>query len=138
MPKESAAIPYPVIFFDGACVVCNRFVRRIMRADKGDVFSFDSLQGETAKAVLDQLPADPKEWTMIYVDSRGRFEQSDAVIEIYRRLGGFWSLFCVLKIVPRVIRNWAYRFFARHRYRWFGQLETCSVPSPEDRKRFLP
>jgi predicted DCC family thiol-disulfide oxidoreductase YuxK len=43
----------------------------------------------------------------------------------------------VLVVVPRFLRDAVYRFIARNRYRWFGKSETCRVPTPELRARFL-
>jgi predicted DCC family thiol-disulfide oxidoreductase YuxK len=47
--------------------------------------------------------------------------RSDAVLAIARGLRFPWPLLTVFRIVPRPIRDGAYRIFARNRYRWFGQ-----------------
>jgi len=65
-------------------------------------------------------------------------EQSDASLEVYRRLGGVWWLFSLLRLVPRFVRNRAYRVVARNRYRWFGRRDICRVPSTEEKARLLP
>jgi len=41
-------------------------------------------------------------------------------------------------LVPRWLRDPAYRFVARHRYRIFGQSRSCFLPTPEERARFMP
>ncbi|MBZ5680744.1 MAG: DCC1-like thiol-disulfide oxidoreductase family protein [Acidobacteriia bacterium] len=48
------------------------------------------------------------------------------------RLAGF-----LLQILPRPLRDWGYRLVARNRYRLFGRFETCMLPGPKDRDRFL-
>jgi len=48
------------------------------------------------------------------------------------RLGAF-----VLELVPRRLRDWGYGVVARNRYRVFGRYETCLLPAPENRGRFL-
>lgn len=128
----------PIIFFDGVCGMCNGFVNLIMRLDRKKLFLFAPLQGTTAKAMLPPLSDDPADWSMIYVDERGTHEQSDASLEVYRRLGGLWTLLALLRFVPRFIRTPVYRIIARNRYRWFGKKDTCRVPTPEERARFLP
>lgn len=132
------AIDDPIIFFDGVCGMCNTFVNIALRLDKHGVFLFAPLQGETARRLLPALPDDPRNWSMIYLDERGMHDQSDASLEVYRRLGGIWWILSLARFVPRFIRNWAYRIIARNRYRWFGRRDTCRLPRPEELKRFLP
>jgi predicted DCC family thiol-disulfide oxidoreductase YuxK len=43
----------------------------------------------------------------------------------------------IVRIIPRPIRDWAYDVFARNRYRWFGRLKACMVPTPELAARFI-
>ena len=80
---------------------------------------------------------------MIYVVDLDRpgeriFTRSDAVLTILDELGGGWKLVAMLRIVPRPVRDAVYRLVARYRYRWFGRFETCQLPAPEQRARFLP
>jgi predicted DCC family thiol-disulfide oxidoreductase YuxK len=134
----SDAHPHPIIFFDGVCGMCNRFVDVVLRADRHGTFRFAPLQGETASQRLPALPEDPTEWSLVYLDERGIHDQSDASLEIYRRLGGAWWLLSLLRLVPRAVRNALYPVIARNRYRWFGRRSTCRVPGPAERERFLP
>lgn len=136
--EEKSAIQHPIIFFDGVCGMCNRFVDVIMRADKDDLFRFATLQGQTAGELLQPLTEDSREWSLIYLDDRGIHEQSDASLEVYRRLGGAWWLLSLGLLVPRLIRNSVYRWIARNRYRWFGRRVACRVPTKEEKDRFLP
>jgi len=136
--ENPAALEHPIIFFDGVCGMCNRFVNIILRADRKGVFRFAPLQGETAQRLLPPLPDDPTEWSMLYLDERGVHDQSDASLEVYRRLGGWWAVLSLARFVPRFLRTPVYRLIARNRYRWFGRQETCRVPTPEERARFLP
>jgi predicted DCC family thiol-disulfide oxidoreductase YuxK len=46
-------------------------------------------------------------------------------------------MFGVFRILPRALRDWLYRLVAKNRYRWFGKSETCMMPTPELRARFL-
>ncbi len=129
---------HPIIFYDGVCGMCNTFVDLILKVDKQGVFRFAALQGETARKKLPPLSEDPKEWSMLYLDERGMHDQSDASLQVYRRLGGFWTVLGWLRLVPRFLRNPIYRVIARNRYRIFGKRETCRVPTPDERDRFLP
>ena len=134
----SAGIAKPVIFFDDVCVMCNSFVDLLLRVDRRQRFFFAPLRGETAGKLLPPLPEDASKWSMVYVDEAGIHDESDASLEVYRRLGGLWSLLSLARLVPRVIRNSVYRVIARNRYRWFGKRDTCRILSATERERFLP
>ena len=129
---------HPIIFFDGVCTMCNGFVSLILRVDSRSLFRFAPLQGETARKLLPPLSDDPKEWSMVYVDEQGVHDKSDASLQVYRRLGGFWWVLSLARLVPRWIRNPIYRIVARNRYRWFGKQGSCRVPKPEEKACFLP
>jgi predicted DCC family thiol-disulfide oxidoreductase YuxK len=52
-------------------------------------------------------------------------------------LGVPWSIASVFLLLPVAIRDWGYGFVARRRYRWFGKRDTCAIPTPDQRARFL-
>jgi predicted DCC family thiol-disulfide oxidoreductase YuxK len=58
-------------------------------------------------------------------------------LHVLRGLGLPWSFLYVLIVVPRLMRDVVYRWIARNRYRWFGKRESCMVPTPDIRSRFL-
>ena len=66
--------------------------------------------------------------------------RSDAFLHILRRLGGGWKILAaVLSVVPRGLRDAAYDFIARVRYRIFGKRdELCPIVPPDLRARFDP
>jgi predicted DCC family thiol-disulfide oxidoreductase YuxK len=129
---------HPIIFFDGECGLCHRFVNFVCKADKKAVFRFAPLQGETAKAILPPGPTDPGQWSIVYLDEHGLYRRSDAALEVCRRLGGWWKLWYLFVLVPRPLRDALYRLIAHNRYRWFGKREVCRLPTPGERERFLP
>lgn len=133
----------PILFFDGVCGLCNRFVDFMLRADSQHRFRYAPLQGETARRLLGmddeaegRQAVDPR--SFIFLDTDRRFEQSHAVLHAMIRLGGAWRLIAVLYVFPRPLRDFVYRIVARNRYRWFGRREECRLPTPEERDRFLP
>ena len=136
--ESEKGIQQPIIFLDGMCAMCNRFVDLVLRADSRGVFRFSPLQGDTASDLLPSLPPDPRDWSMIYVNERGVHSESDASLEVYRRLGGIWWPVSLARLVPRWIRNPIYRVIAQNRYRWFGTRDSCRVPTEDQRDRFLP
>jgi predicted DCC family thiol-disulfide oxidoreductase YuxK len=135
-----AAGEHPVVLFDGVCNFCSGSVNFIIDRDPGGVFRFAPLQSEAARKIFAEVgrtipPGDPEG---VAVFDRGRlYERSSAVLRIVRDLRGAWPVLSALRLVPRPLRDAAYRWFAARRYRWFGKSATCHVPSPEIRARFL-
>jgi len=128
----------PVILFDGVCNLCNGFVQTTISIDPQGKFQFAALQSEFGQEVMDKasLPVNELNTVILYDDGK-IFTHSDVPLEICRRLGGVWSLFLVFKLIPRALRNRLYDWVASNRYRWFGKSESCMIPTPELRKRFL-
>jgi predicted DCC family thiol-disulfide oxidoreductase YuxK len=133
----AAGIDKPVIFFDDVCTMCNTFVNLMLRIDRQHQFLFAPLTGETARKLLPPLADDPSDWSMVYVDEKGIHDQSDASLQVYRRLGGVYWFLSLARFIPRAIRNPLYRILARNRYHWFGKHDTCRLPTPEEKSRFL-
>ena len=134
----------PILFYDGVCGLCNTLVQFLLRHDKHGRLRFASLQSDFAEKVLRRHGFDPKDLDTLHVvenyeqsDER-LLQRSDAVLRAGRELGGHWSvLAAIAKIVPRSLRDIAYRFVAQNRYRVFGKYETCMLPDPDQRRRFL-
>jgi predicted DCC family thiol-disulfide oxidoreductase YuxK len=75
--------------------------------------------------------------TVILVEGQKVYEKSTAVLKIAKRLDGPFKAFYAFFIVPKIFRDWVYDFIAKNRYRWFGKRESCMMPSPELKNRFL-
>jgi predicted DCC family thiol-disulfide oxidoreductase YuxK len=64
--------------------------------------------------------------------------RSDAVLAILRQLPSPWpAIAACLQLIPRPLRDLGYRLIARWRYRIWGHLDTCPIPTAEERARFL-
>jgi predicted DCC family thiol-disulfide oxidoreductase YuxK len=128
----------PVVFFDGVCGLCNRFVDFVIARDAAGVFRFAPLQGETARDRLHEADV-RKPKTVVLQDEQGVFRKSTAAVRIFMRLGGVWRILGgILWLVPRPLRDVGYSLVARYRYAVFGKKETCRMPTPAERARFLP
>lgn len=128
----------PVIFFDGVCGLCNHWIDFVLSRDRNRLFHFAPLQGETARDWLKMGPHEELS-SVVLLDARGIHRKTDAVWRMLVQLGGVCRIAGrLLRLVPRPVRNWGYDFVARHRYRWFGKKESCRLPTPDERARFLP
>jgi predicted DCC family thiol-disulfide oxidoreductase YuxK len=63
--------------------------------------------------------------------------KGDAILFFAKALGGIWNVVRLGRIIPRPIRNCLYDFVARHRYQGFGKYETCLLPDPRYKHKFL-
>jgi predicted DCC family thiol-disulfide oxidoreductase YuxK len=105
---------------------------------------FASLQSDFAAQVLQRHGFDPKDLdTMHLVENYDQpdervLQRSTAILRAGRELGGVWSFFAALgRVVPRPVRDVFYGLVARNRYRVFGKYDTCMLPDPNQRSRFL-
>jgi len=127
-----------VILFDGVCRWCNAWVTFILARDPHGRFKFGTLQSEPAQRILRELQLPTDDFTTFLFLEHGRVHsKSTAVLLIAKQLPGLWPLLCVGILIPRPLRDALYNVVARHRYRLLGQSETCRVPGPEERSRFL-
>lgn len=129
-------IPKNIVFFDGVCGFCNKSVDFLQKVDERKVLLFSPIQGEMAKRVL---PVERRENldTITYFDGQELFYRTTALLKIGKTLGGIWLVFYPLIIVPAAWRDVAYDWVAKRRYRFFGKRDTCRMPTPEERARFL-
>jgi predicted DCC family thiol-disulfide oxidoreductase YuxK len=127
-----------VILFDGVCNLCNSSVTFVIQRDKKDVFRFTALQEEAGKSLLTKYGIDPLKTDSIILVTDGKaYIKSTAALKIARDLGGLYPLLYGFMIVPNFIRNWVYDYVAKNRYKWYGKKESCMIPTPELRSKFL-
>jgi len=128
----------PVVLFDGVCNLCSGSVQLIIERDPEARFRFASLQSEAGQRLQAEHGIDPQDLNSVLLIEDGRwFKESDAALRIAGRLRGAWRLLAAFRLVPRPLRDLVYRFIARNRYRWFGKTESCWLPTPDLRSRFL-
>lgn len=137
LAKEIAA-EGPVVFYDGDCGLCDRSVKLLIKLDKAHQLRYATLQGETATRIMG-APQGPSEgWAIKLLDEEGLHDGSTAALRSAMHAGGVGKLGAFFLWVPRFIRDGVYRWIARNRYRWFGTVDACLLPSAGLRKQFLP
>ncbi|WP_241479969.1 thiol-disulfide oxidoreductase DCC family protein [Kordia jejudonensis] len=134
LPKDKK-----IVLFDGVCNLCNGFVDKIISKDKKDVFRFASLQSEIGIAIQEhlQLDASKLDSVILYEPGVAYYHKSTAALKIMKEFGGVWSLMQIFVILPKFLRDGVYNIIAKYRYKWFGEKNTCRMPTPEERARFL-
>jgi predicted DCC family thiol-disulfide oxidoreductase YuxK len=128
-----------IIFFDGVCGLCDRLVQFVLVRDRRRRFRFAALQSPFAADTLRRFGKDPADLDTMYVlDDEGQLRRKGrAILFVLRTLGWPWRILTVGAILPTVVIDWFYDRVAKTRYRIFGKLEACRLPSAEERSRFL-
>lgn len=126
-----------IVFFDGVCGFCNHTVNFLLRRDRQQQLRFAPLQGETAaKFVPEGVRSNLK--SLVLYKSGKVYLRSAAVVRILWLLGGFWSVLgTLLWLIPLPLRDPGYHLVSLLRYRLFGKLDACRLPSPAERAVFL-
>lgn len=127
-----------VILFDGVCNLCSGFVQFVIPRDPEERFAFASLQSDVAADLLAASDVDPGALeSIVLLEGEDVYEKSGAVLRICYHLGGVYRLLWPTRIVPRRVRDCAYDFVAKRRYRWFGKKDRCMIPDEDVSHRFL-
>ncbi len=133
----------PIVLYDGVCGLCNRLTQFLLKHDHKDLFRYASLQSDFAANILRRHGADPTELDTVCVvlnhetPDEKVLVRSDAVLYLGRELGGVWAVMAWCRVIPRAIRDVIYNLVARNRYKVFGKYETCMLPEPQHRNKFL-
>lgn len=127
-----------IVLFDGVCNLCSGAVQFIIRRDPKAKFQFASLQSKLGQEQLERFGLDKTELhSIILIQDEYFLQRSDAALAIARHLNAGWPLFYAFKILPRFLREGIYTWIANNRYRFFGKKNSCWIPSPELKERFL-
>jgi predicted DCC family thiol-disulfide oxidoreductase YuxK len=127
-----------IVFFDGVCNFCNSTVDLVFRKNKEKNIYFASLQSDFAHEFLkNQGISNTDLDTIIYYTNGKIYLRSSAILQLSKKLSGIYKMLPAFLIIPPFIRDWAYSWFAKNRYKFFGKRETCRIPTAEEKKYFL-
>jgi predicted DCC family thiol-disulfide oxidoreductase YuxK len=141
--REKAQAGKTIVLYDGVCGLCNRIVRLLLRFDRHDRFRYAPLQSDFAHALLRKHGLNAADLNSVSVvtdyglPAERAFTKSDAVLRASWELGGLWRAAEVGRLLPSAIRDWFYDRVAQNRYRMFGKYDSCPIPNPEDRHKFV-
>lgn len=132
------AVEGPLILFDGVCVMCSGFVAFVIKRDPRARFRFVAAQTPLGQSLLSRLGLSTTDFesSILIEDGRAWFK-SGAFFAILRHLPRPWPWLTVLRLLPLALTDRVYNLIADDRYRLFGKRETCLVPTPDIRRRFV-
>ena len=127
-----------VILFDGVCNLCNAAVNFVIDYDDKNIFRFASLQSDIGQQLLKANGLNTQEFnSFLLVQNDKILQKSTAALTVAKQLGGIWKLAAIFLIIPAFIRDMVYDSISKNRYRWFGKTESCRMPTPELKAKFL-
>ena len=129
--------PELLVLFDGVCNFCDASVNFVIDHDPKERFRFAALQSELGARLVAQHKLSPELLSSVLIERGKVYTRSTGALRATKYLSFPWPLLTVFLAVPRFIRDAAYDWFAARRYRFFGQADSCRIPTPELRRRFL-
>ncbi|MGW8121331.1 thiol-disulfide oxidoreductase DCC family protein [Roseivirga echinicomitans] len=138
MQVNSENQPHDILLFDGVCNLCNSAVNFIIDRDPKKHFKFAALQSDFGQSKLKELGFNQEEFDSLVLLSKGKvYRKSSAALRIAKKLTGLWPILFIFIVIPPFIRNVAYDFIGKNRYKWFGKQDSCRMPTPELKQRFV-
>ncbi|GAA0453306.1 thiol-disulfide oxidoreductase DCC family protein [Alkalibacillus silvisoli] len=125
-----------VILFDGVCNLCNGVVQFLIKRDSNDVFRFAALQSQLGERITNNIKQSNLD-SIIVITNDKVYTRSEAALQIIKQMDGAWRFLYLLRIIPKPLRDHLYDMIARNRSKLFGQRETCMMPTPELKRKFL-
>ena len=134
LPKDKK-----IILFDGVCNLCDATVQYVIKKDVKDVFRFVAIQSELGQKIINYIKVDTSQTDSIilYIPGKAYFIKADAAFNIAKELGGLISLTSIFSVLPQFLKNFGYDFVAKNRYKWYGKKDSCMMPTPELKSKFL-
>ncbi len=127
-----------ILLFDGVCNLCNGVVQFIIKRDPKAKIKFAALQSEPAQALLKRFNLPVKDFeSFVFIHNDKYYQKSEAALNVAKEMGGVWKLFYGFIILPKFFRDFIYELISNSRYKIFGRTDSCMIPTPELRSRFL-
>ncbi|WP_413533867.1 thiol-disulfide oxidoreductase DCC family protein [Empedobacter brevis] len=127
-----------IILFDGICNLCNQSVQFVIEHDKKNQFQFASLQSDFGQNFLKENNINATQFdSVVFIEDDKFYTKSSAALKIAKYLDGIISWLTIFMIIPKPLRDLVYSLIAKNRYRWFGKQESCWLPTPELKAKFL-
>jgi predicted DCC family thiol-disulfide oxidoreductase YuxK len=135
---ENISTKYEVILFDGVCNFCNSSINFIIDHDPEKHFKFAALQSEIGQDILKKFNKNAQDFdSVILLKNNQLYQKSSAALEITKQLSGIWKYLSIFSALPTFFLNFFYDIIAKNRYKIFGKLDSCRMPTTELKERFL-
>ncbi len=114
-----------IIIYDGICVLCNFFMRFILKKDKSLNFKATTLQ---SNYTIKNYPQVTKVDSVALVLKNGVIlQKSRAVYYILKKVKTLFLIRVLIFILPSFFSDLVYDLVAKTRYMIFGRYDSCPV-----------
>jgi predicted DCC family thiol-disulfide oxidoreductase YuxK len=156
----------PIVLFDGSCNLCNKFVRFLLKHDRGRNLRFAALQSKVADLLLRRLSEDNRNEVLlqdgdaeiyksvvVLCTPDATYIQSSAILKILAALSPSSSSAASEKpskriklvqylglcgyVFPTKVRDSLCKFVSKRRKSWFGSADTCVLFDERFQDRFV-
>lgn len=129
---------YPIVLYDSQCLMCDGFVRWLIRRDHEKILKFSGLQSDKALMEIDRrrIPI-PEKGSVVLLKKNSFLTESDAVLEILELTEASPALISFIRLFPPKWRDALYGWVARNRYRFYKKRTYCPMPKPQEASRFV-
>ncbi len=128
-----------VILYDGVCILCNKWVSFIIRNDKNKRFKFAPIQSKFASKIINEFGGDTKNIDTIFLIKSNevytKFQASTYALYSVNKI--FIFIYALNMILPKALLDFFYDFVGSRRYKIFGKFNSCPLPDPKIKDRFI-
>ena len=118
-------LKHEIIIYDGVCVLCNFFIRWILKKDQNFNFKVTNLQSNFTKT--NYIEVTKVDSVAVILKDGGILQKSKAVSYILKKTKRLLLIRLLLIVFPSFISNFIYDLIAKSRYLLFGKYSSCTV-----------
>lgn len=124
--------------YDGLCGFCSWSVRFLLAHEVGPSSRFVAIQSGLGRQLATDHDIDPDQpSTFLFLEQGRAYQKSDGLIALARHLRWPWRAMGGMRVIPRSLRDRLYDTLARNRFRIMGRKQSCDLPPPHVRARFV-
>ena len=119
-----------IIFYDGECIFCSKFISYVVRKDKNKIFKLSHLQSDFAKKQSRKYKFDiSTNFDSIFLLYDNKiYAKSNATLKILQQLSPFnYLIIFTIKLMPNFLRDMVYDFIGKRRHKLY-----CESNIPDD------
>lgn len=114
-----------VVVYDGICVLCNFFLRWMLRNDSGKHFRYTNFQSVFIHKHYPNI--NPFDSIIVITKDDRKLYKGQAILYILKKLKRLKLVRSVLNLLPIKLINFFYDIIAKIRYRIFGKYDSCPM-----------
>ena len=118
-------LKHEIIIYDGVCVLCNFFIRWILKKDQNFNFKVTNLQSNFTKT--NYIEVTKVDSVAVILKDGGILQKSKAVAYILKKIKRLLLIRLLLIVFPSFLSNFIYDLIAKSRYLLFGKYSSCPL-----------